>query len=111
MAMKFSEVWTMLDKIHPLWINADGECEYFENKLDSEIQKYADRTAYYITQDGEGVLTIELADESPRTEREEWLTYKEQTIDAVGYYDPCLFVDALDEWNAREIEQDGKETE
>lgn len=91
--MKFLDLWTMLDDIHPLWVNADGDSEYFDNKLDHAISKYANRTAYYITQDGEGVLTIELADESPQTEGEEWQTYREQTIDAVGYYDPWLFVD------------------
>ena len=42
----------------PFWINFDGKCEYFERKS-AEAQAYTARLVTYITQDGEGVLTIE----------------------------------------------------
>ena len=58
--MKFLDLWALLDNIHPLWINADGECEYFESKLERPICAYADSIVKYITLDGEGVLTIEV---------------------------------------------------
>ena len=61
--MKFITLWKALDCIHPLWINDGEDCEYFENKLDREVCGYADREVEYITQDGEGVLTIELAEQ------------------------------------------------
>lgn len=57
--MKFIELWKVLDKIHPLWINCGDDCEYYENK--SEISdEYDNRIVEYITLDGDGVLTIEL---------------------------------------------------
>lgn len=59
--MKFIELWEVLDNIHPLWINLNGESEYFESKLDRGICAYANLAVEYITQDGEGVLTIELS--------------------------------------------------
>ena len=57
--MKFQELWKVLDDIHPLWINMDGESDFFENKNEVGVE-YARHIVEYITQDGEDMLTIEL---------------------------------------------------
>lgn len=57
--MKLWELWKVLDDIHPLWINMDGESDFFENKNEVGVE-YARHIVEYITQDGEDVLTIEL---------------------------------------------------
>ena len=62
--MKFIELWKVLDDIHPFWINEDGESLYFENKGEAGLSlgvEYAGRIVKYVTLDGDGVLTIELA--------------------------------------------------
>lgn len=61
--MKFQDLWVVLDNIHPLWINMNGDCEYFEHKLHHAICKYCGCIVEYVTVDGEGVLTIELKEE------------------------------------------------
>lgn len=61
--MKFIELWRVLDDIHPLWINENGESTYFENRGAAGMSlgvEYASRIVKYITLDGDGVLTIEL---------------------------------------------------
>ena len=60
--MKFKSLWALLDSFHPLWIDADDESEYYENKLDRALCKYSDYVVQYITLDGDGVLTIELVE-------------------------------------------------
>lgn len=57
--MSVLTLWFCLDHNLPLWINFDGDCEYFESITDA-IDSYGARRVSHITLDGEGVLTLEL---------------------------------------------------
>lgn len=54
--IRFRIVW---DGFHPLWINDNGICEYYED-MRYVGEEYNSRMVAYLSQDGDGILTLEL---------------------------------------------------
>ena len=62
--MNFQDIWWVLDRELPFWVNDGENTMYYKNKNEALIAPYkvdyTDRKVQYITLDGSGVLTIEL---------------------------------------------------
>ena len=57
--MKLYDLLDALDTNLPVWINYNGDADRFDNKFDV-YKVYGNSAVWYITQDAEGIITIEL---------------------------------------------------
>ena len=57
--MRLNELLNIMDDNMAFWIN-DGWCAFYDNKNQIDLEEYKGKEIVYVTQDSEGILTVEL---------------------------------------------------